>query len=134
LAPKVSFFLVLLNKQAICAGKQFPIEVFGRFAGVVKAMFSKFDRKAMKRTSVQTSDKTFDHLFRNEFEVIELLKLLYVKDIVHSSRDKSFACFRKGKKSLVIRKTILHFFFRMTNDFFQNKKGIRTFVSYTFSS
>jgi hypothetical protein len=79
LTAKVGFFFVLLDKQPVGTGKQFPVEVFGRFAGIVEAVLCKFHRKTMKRTSVQAGDKPFDHLLRDEFEVIELLKLLYVE-------------------------------------------------------
>jgi hypothetical protein len=84
LAAKIGFFFVLFHKQTIGSRKQFPVEVFGRFSGIVQTVLSKFDRKTVKRTSVQSGNKTFNHLFRDEFEVIELLQLLDVEEIVHS--------------------------------------------------
>jgi hypothetical protein len=39
----------------------------------------------MKGTAVQTGNKTLDDLPGNQFKVIELLKLLYVKQIVQNA-------------------------------------------------
>jgi len=72
----------LLHKKAIGAGEQFPVDVLGRFTGVVKPVLGKFNRETMKRTSVQTGYKAFDYLFRDKFKVIELLKLLDINKII----------------------------------------------------
>jgi hypothetical protein len=120
--------------------------MFGRFSGVIQPMLSKFNRKAMKRTSVQTSDKTFDHLFRDKLKVIELLKLLYVEDVVQefsicshdrqlkqTAKDIAFDMF-----SLFSELYPLPFAFRQRTYGIhfksKTKKGIRTFASYAFSS
>jgi hypothetical protein len=42
--------------------------VFGRFAGIVKPVFGKFDREAMKRAFVKACNKTFDNLPGNKFQ------------------------------------------------------------------
>jgi hypothetical protein len=39
----------------------------------------------MKRTTVQAGDKSFDYLAGDQFKIIELLKLLYVKKIIQNT-------------------------------------------------
>lgn len=79
LAAQVGLFFILLNKQSVGAGKQFPVQVLGRLARIVKAMLGKLHREPMKGTAVQPSDKAFDHLTRNQFKVIKLLEMFYVE-------------------------------------------------------
>jgi hypothetical protein len=50
--------------------------VAGRFTCVVQPVFRKFNRKSMKRTFVQASNKSLYHLFGNEFQLAESLYAL----------------------------------------------------------
>jgi hypothetical protein len=50
----------------------------GGLAGIIDSVFGKFDGKAVKRALVESGNETFYDLPGNEFEVIELLELLYV--------------------------------------------------------
>jgi hypothetical protein len=56
--------------------------MLGRLARIVQTVLGKFNREPMKRTAVQSRDKAFDYLTRDQFKVIKLLKLFYVKKIV----------------------------------------------------
>ena len=48
MAAQIGFFLESFDKQFVCAAIYLPIDIAGRFSGVVEAMFGKFDRKTVK--------------------------------------------------------------------------------------
>lgn len=71
LATQVGFFLVAFHKHFIGAAKDFPIDIFGGFSGVVEAVFGKFNREPVKRRFVQAYQKTFHHLPGKQFNIVE---------------------------------------------------------------
>lgn len=87
LAAQVGFLFVLLYKKLVGSRIEFPVDVLGRFALVVEAVLGKFHRKAMKRAAVQTGNKAFYHFAGNQPEVIELMKLLYVENILQNEKN-----------------------------------------------
>jgi hypothetical protein len=56
-------------------------------------VFGKFDREPMKRASVQSGYKPFNHLAGNQSQVIELVKLFYVENVFQNA-DKMKLSFR----------------------------------------
>jgi hypothetical protein len=62
--------------------------VFCRFSLVIQPVFGKFNRKAMKRAAVQTGNKTFNNLAGNQTQVVELVKLFYIKNVFHCAVKK----------------------------------------------
>lgn len=76
LATKIGFLFVTFYKKFFRAPEKFPVDITNRLAGIVKAMFSKLNGKAMERTLVKTSDKTFNNLSRMKFETAEIRNIV----------------------------------------------------------
>ena len=62
LAAQVGFFFEPFDKKFVRATVHLPVDVAGGFAGVVQAVFGKFDRKTVKRAFVQPNNKAFYNL------------------------------------------------------------------------
>ena len=52
LTAQVGFFLVSLGKQLVGTGVDLPVDIAGRFAGIVEAVFGEFDGKSVERALV----------------------------------------------------------------------------------
>ena len=78
MAPKVGFFLVAFGVKLVGFGKEFPIDMLRTLACIVDLMFSKFSRKPVKRTLMQSRDKALHHLFGKEFQVLKPGNLVYL--------------------------------------------------------
>lgn len=76
LATKIGFFFVTFYKKFFRAPEKFPVDIANRFAGIVKAMFSKFNGKTMERAFMETRDKAFNNLSRMKFETAEIRNIV----------------------------------------------------------
>jgi hypothetical protein len=84
----VGFFLKLFYKKLIGTGKQFPVDIFYRFAVIVQPVLGKLNRKAMKRTLVQAGYKTLNNLPGKQFKIGQLPYMLIVTEYRHNARYK----------------------------------------------
>jgi hypothetical protein len=78
LTTQVGLFFVAFDEELFGTAEEFPIDVPGRFAGIVEPVLGEFHGETMKRTFVQPGDESLHYLLGKQFEVTETLDLLLI--------------------------------------------------------
>ena len=73
LATKIGLFLKAFEKELVGTAIEFPVDIAGRLANGILAVLGKFNRKAMKWTSMQADEETFHNLACKEVQRLVFL-------------------------------------------------------------
>tara|TARA_R110002167_G_scaffold134051_7_gene319399 strand:+ start:19886 stop:20152 length:267 start_codon:yes stop_codon:yes gene_type:complete len=88
MAPQIRLFLVSFGIKLVGLGEELPIDMFGALPCIVDLVLRKFRGKTVKRTLMDTADKTFHYLVGQKFQILEERAFVQLRLQIHVTKVK----------------------------------------------